>query len=286
MEFDFSNLFEQSRDEAIEFFKNLNIRHPVDASELELLRSVDDAYHSVDDNPVLQKRVKSQGIKSFKSLTGKDIRSVAHHYDPRVKFDEDTTDMMPRQKFHADRTKALGWLTADDVMTNEGVDSNSFEISGHPTREDIIKLAQGETSVDNMMVAQSTLPDGALGAILVDPDGNTGSLSITGDELTQIDSNWFNTAAQSMYDQTLNDGCICGSIEGLAREFATFFDQSYEAFEFAIGALSRKAAVMGILEDNQSVRYHGKTVMLESTGPIKILNIIDHCDIPIIISSK
>lgn len=289
MEFDFHILVEDTHDKAVEFFKNLNIHYPERASDLELLRVVSDAYKSVDDNPLLQKKVKSQGIEAFKAMTGKDIHSVAHHYDPRTKFDEDATDMMPRQEFHTDRTDALGWLSADDVMkTDESIDPNSFENTGHvyATREDMIKLGQGAPSPEAMAVAQATMVDATLGAIVVDPEGNTTNLSDMGNSISQIDTEWFNNAAQTMYDQTLSGGCICGSIEGLAREFATFFDQSYEAFEFAIGALSRKAAVMGILEDNQSVRYHGKTVMLESTGPIKILNIIDHCDIPIIISGK
>jgi hypothetical protein len=294
IQFDFTKIFE-STNEAETFFRTMGVPVHEQDNPIRLLQVIAEYMESLR-NKSREIRVSALNIskQAFKDITGEELLDVAAKYDPNKSVEEGEHDMMPRKKFHTDRSKALNMKSADEIMrttmegvwrtigkvgkntVNESVDPNSFEMTGpvsdkrYITKEELVGLSVG--------MPQEMLPNPAEtevfsdligGAFITDPNGNV-EYSIA-DETTDdyaLDETWFADATQDLVDRASTGECWTTIIHDLAQRFAGFFDGSYHAFDFAAAAFSRRAIEMGLMEQQMMVESFDKTGSFDNLEPI------------------
>jgi len=279
MHFNFTNLFE-THHSAETFFRNMGVPVIDQTNEVKLLQAISEYISFMRTKP---DNIRARALKiskdAFKDLTGEDLTDVAAKYDPSITFDE-STDMMPRQKFHVDRDKALNMKMADEILrpdTNdveESIDPQSFEMVSIPSRyittDDLHSTGQGVPQEELRQYANTeVLNDLVGGAFVTDPSGNVeyaGADVETCDDFV-LDETWFIDATQDLVDRTSTGECWCDVVHDLAQRFAGFFDGSYHAYEFAAAAFARRAMDMGMIEQQMMIESFDTTGSFDNLQP-------------------
>jgi len=203
------------------------------------------------------------GYKGYKYLKGDKSNSGIH--DSVGGVDEDSSNMMPRKKFQADRSRMYNMKTADEIMqtTIESINAESFEIMSDPptntnviNQDDLITLGNEIDSDELKSIGGEYINDLVGGTFVSDPIGN---VEYACEDDFTLDGDWFAEATQDFVDRSSTGECWKNIVHDLASRFAGFFDGSYQAFDFAAGAFTKRALDMGLIEQEMMVESFNQT---------------------------
>jgi len=217
---------------AINFYRGLGVSRD-NISPLILLRASRRYIREVKHTSI--ENAKQTVASAFHILTHMNINEYANGLDSTMKYDESYKKLRPLKKSTRDAINAADMKTSDEIFQTTTMSEDIGDTSGI-----ILSL----TSMGDMEMTD-------------------------GEADFQISEDWFGQAFQDILDRATTGERLDQIIYDYSLRFATFFDGSVDAFEFATCAFAKKLDQMNI-PICESIAYNGKEIIISPIGKTKL----------------